>query len=139
MLGLWLFCHANIRHRATFHGGRAVLEWDGLRGVGLPGTHRFSISGGQLCVALWFLVATLGSAFDCGRLLQGKVRAIGVGLRNAGSSFQDYCRFSRFLLGVTAVSLGSLAVTLQTDTKYTLTESSYIHDKRSLLHKQSEQ
>lgn len=139
VLGLWLFCHSRIRPWATFHGGCAVLVGDWLRSVGLPGVHRLSVSGSQLCVSLWFLVATLWSPFDCGRLLKGEVGAVGVGLRNAGSSFQDCCRFSHFLLGVTGVCLGSLAVTLQTDTKYTLTQSSYIHDKRSLLHKQSKQ
>lgn len=41
------------------------------------------------------------------------------------------------LLQVAPVALRALAVALETCTKYTLTENSYIHDKGLFLHKQS--
>lgn len=81
-----LLCHSGIRHRAAFHGGRAVLVGYWLRGVRLPGRHGLSVSGGHLREALGLLVAALGPSFDGGRLLEGEVGAIGVGLGAAGPS-----------------------------------------------------
>jgi len=88
MLGLrlQLFRHASIRHRAAFHGGRAVLVGDWLCGVRLSGAHRFSVSGSQFWEAIRLLVAALGPPFDRGRLLEGEIWAVGVWLGTAGPS-----------------------------------------------------
>ena len=134
-MGLGLLRHSSILatgNRAAFHGGRAVLVRYWLRGVRRPSLHRLPVSGSQLCVAFGLLVAALGSPLDGGRLLEGEVGAVGVGLGAAWPPLKG-CRglnAADVLLGVAPVSLGtSLAVALQTNTKYTLTENSYIRGK----------
>jgi len=124
-LRLRLLGHSRIGRRAAFHCGRAVLVGHRLRGVWRR----------QVGVALRLLVATLGPPLDGGRLLEGEVGAVGVGLGAAGPSLQGRRGLDPgdVLLPVAPVSLGILAVTLQTNTKYTLTENSYIRDKRSLF------
>lgn len=143
-LRLRLLCHSSVRHRAALHGGRAVLVGDRLRGVRLrgvrlPSPHRLSVSCGHVGVAIGLLVAALGPPFDGGRLLEGEVGAVGVGLGAAGPPLQGRCGFNpgHVLLCEVGVSLRTLVVGLQTYTKYTLTENSYIHDKGLFLHKQS--
>lgn len=71
--------------------------------------------------------------------MEGEVGAVGVGLGAARPSLKGRCGFNPgdVLLCVIPLSWRALAVTLQTNTKYTLTENSYIHDKRLFLHKQS--
>lgn len=86
MLRLRLLRDPSVRERATFDSGRAVLVGYRLCGVGGRGDHRFSVGGRQLRVALGFLVAALGAPFDCGRLLEGEVGAIGLGFGAAGPS-----------------------------------------------------
>ncbi|TNN61634.1 hypothetical protein EYF80_028139 [Liparis tanakae] len=129
-LRLRLLGHSRIRRRAAFHCGRAVLVGHRLRGVWRRDAQGLSV-GGQVGVALGLLVATLGPPLDSGRLLEGEVGAVGVGLGAAGPSLQGRRGLDPgdVLLPVAPVSLGILAVTLQTNTKYTLTENSYIRDK----------
>lgn len=134
-LWLGLLRYASVRRRATLHGGRAVLEGHWLRGVGLGGP----VSGSQVSEALGLLVAALGPSLDSRRLLQGEIRAVVLGLAAPGPSLQGGIGLGPgdVLLQVAPVSLRALAVALQTCTKYTLTENSYIHGKGLFLHKQS--
>lgn len=127
-LRLRLLRHSGLRHRATFHGGRAVLVGYRLRHVRLAAAHGLPVGVGHVGVALGLLVAALGSPLDGGRLLQGEVGAVGVGLGAAGPALQGRRGFGPggVLLGVAGVSLGALGVALQTNTKYTLTEK-FIH------------
>lgn len=62
-----------------------------------------------------------------------------LGLAAPRPSFQGGIGFrpGGVLLQVAPVSLRALAIALQTCTKYTLTENSYIHDKGLFLHRQS--
>lgn len=119
-LRLRLRRHANVGHATAFHGGASVLVGRWLRGIGRPGARRLPVGRGHIGVALRFLVAALGPSLDGGRLLQGEVGAVGLGLGAAGPSLQGGRGF--VLLGGTGVSLRP--VTLQTYTKYTLTENS---------------
>lgn len=85
-LCLRLLSHAGIRHRATFHGGSSILVGYWLCGVCCPGPSWLSIGRGQVRVPLRLLVSTLGSSFDSGRLLEGEVGAIVLGLGSVGPS-----------------------------------------------------
>lgn len=126
-LRLRLLGHSGVGRRAALHRGRAVLVGRGLRGVGRPAPRGLSV-GGQVGVALGLLVAALGPPLDGGRLLQGEVRAVGVGLGAAGPSLEGRRGLDPgdVLLRGASVSLGTLGVPLQTNTKYTLTEK-FIH------------
>lgn len=136
---LGLLRYASVRRRAALHGGRAILEGHRLRGVRLGGPRWLSVGRSQVSEAVGLLVAALGPSFDSRRLLQGEVRAVVLGLAAPGPSFQGRIglRPGGVLLQVAPVSLRALAVALQTCTKYTLTENSYIHGKGLFLHKQS--
>lgn len=149
-LRLGLLRHASVGRWAAFHGGRAVLEGHWLRGVGLGGDGvvglggdgggvGLPVGGSQLGEAVGLLVAALGPPFDGRRLLQGEIGAVGLGLAAAGPSLQGGVGLGPgdVLLRVAPVCLRALAVALQTCTKYTLTENSYIHGKGLFLHKQS--
>lgn len=63
-----------------------------------------------------------------------------LGLAAPRPSFQGRIDFrpGDVLLHVALISLRALAVALQTCTKYTLTENSYIHDKGLFLHKHTQ-
>lgn len=63
-LRLGLLRYAGVRRRATFHGGRAILEGHWLRGVGLGGPRWLSVSRSQVSKAVGLLVAALGPSFD---------------------------------------------------------------------------
>lgn len=113
-----------------------------MRGVRRLATQGISVRPREVRVSLRFLVATLGSAFDGGRLLEREARAVGVGLGAAGPALKGRRGFHPgdiFLSVPGGVPRRSLAVALQTDTKYTLTENSYIRGKRSFLHSQNTQ
>lgn len=120
-LWLWLFCHSSVGHRAAFHGGSSVLVRYWLRGVWWCSCHWFSVSRGYVCKALRFLVATLWTSFNGGRLLQREVRSVGMGLGSMGPSSRRGLNDRGVLLGVAALSLGGFCVALQANTKYTLT------------------
>lgn len=146
-LRLGLLRHASVGGGPAFHGSRAVLEGHWLRGVGLGGGVvglggggvGLPVRGSQLDEAVGLLVAALRPPFDGRRLLQGEIGAVGLGLAAAGPSLQGGVGLGPgdVLLRVAPVCLRALAVALQTCTKYTLTENSYIHGKGLFLHKQS--
>lgn len=139
-LWLGLFRHpSGIRHGPAFYSGCAILIGYWLHGVGLHGHTGITVGGGHVRESLRLLVAALGPSLHRGRLLKGEVRPVGLCFGAAGSSLQGSRGLNHWdiVWCVAALRRLALLVALQADTKYTLTENSYIHDKRLLLHRHS--
>lgn len=128
---------SDIRHRPAFYSGRAILVGYWLHGVGLPRHTGIPIGGGDVRKSIRLLVAALWPSLHGGRLLEGEVGPVGLRFGAAGSSLQGRRGLNHWdiLCSVATLRWLALPVALQADTKYTLTENSYIHDKRLLLHR----
>lgn len=134
LLWLWLLLCHSVGHRAALDRTRSVLIWDGMSGA-----EGVSVGGGELRVVLRFLVAALGAALDGGRLLEGEVGAIGLGLGAARPAFEGGRGLDAgdVLLWVARLSRGTrLPVALQTNTKYTLT-GKFIHSRQGVIFAQT--
>lgn len=139
-LRLGLFRHpSGIGRWPAFDSGCAVLIGHWLHGVGLHGHPRVTVGGSNVRKSLGLLVAALGPSLHRGRLLKGEVGPVGLRFGAAGSSLQGSrgLNYWDILWRVATLRRLALPVALQADTKYTLTENSYVHDKRLLLHRHS--